>query len=402
MRVVHLVSSGQLGGTETSLVEMIQSFLHAHPDWTFRVVAPEDGPLVRRLSASGVAADVLPFPKRFARVGESGSLASRWGAIRLILDLLRVFPGVWRYRGHLRTRLKADAVDVVHTHGFKMHVLGALAAPSTATLVWHLHDYVARRRVSALLLRWLSRRCDLVVANSVSVARDVRRALGSEIRIETVYNAIDLGRFSPDGPVLDLDDLGRAAPARAGTIRIGLLGTFGRWKGHRTFFRAIAALQDLPVRAYVIGGPLYQTHDSQETLEALRSQVLQLGIDDRVVFTGLVTDVPAALRALDIVVHASIEPEPFGMVIAEAMACGRPVVVSSAGGAAELVREGVDGVGHKPGDDGQLAERLRYLAANATLRQRLGAEARRSAERRFDRRRLALELAPLYGAGEAV
>ena len=49
-------------------------------------------------------------------------------------------------------------------------------------------------------------------------------------------------------------------------------------------------------------------------------------------FTGRIDDVPAALRALDIVVHASVEPEPFGLVIAEAMACGRPVVVSRAGG----------------------------------------------------------------------
>jgi glycosyltransferase involved in cell wall biosynthesis len=84
------------------------------------------------------------------------------------------------------------------------------------------------------------------------------------------------------------------------------------------------------------------------------------------------------------------------MVIAEAMACGRPVVVSCAGGAAELVEDGVDGVGHSPGDAAQLAERLRALVLDPALRQRLGAAARQSAVRRFDRNRLAVQIGPLY------
>lgn len=397
MHVVHLVSSGQLGGTEASLLEIIESLRRAHPDWAFRVVAPEDGPLVRRLAASGVPVDVLAFPPALAQVGEAGRVASFPGRLRLGVDLLRAAADVWRYRARLKSQLvEHGAIDVVHAHGFKMQVLAALAAPAGALLVWHVHDYVSSRPFSARLLRCLASRCALVVANSWSVAEDVRRVLGTGARVETVYNAIDLARFTPDGHVLDLDGLGGVEPPPAGTIRIGLLGAFGRWKGHRTFLRAVSALRDISIRAYVIGGAQYQTRGSQETLDGLRGVSRELDLDGRVVFTGPVNDAAAALRALDIVVHASTEPEPFGMVIAEAMACGRPVVVSCAGGAAELVEDGVDGVGHSPGDAAQLAERLRALVLDPALRRRLGAAARQSAVRRFDRNRLAVQIGPLY------
>ena len=104
------------------------------------------------------------------------------------------------------------------------------------------------------------------------------------------------------------------------------------------------------------------------------------------------------MRALDIVVHASTEPEPFGLVIAEGMACGRAVVVSEAGGAVELFDAGVNALGHTPGDAAQLAERITLLATDRDLRARLGARARATAERRFNRTRLAAELIPIYHA----
>jgi glycosyltransferase involved in cell wall biosynthesis len=104
-------------------------------------------------------------------------------------------------------------------------------------------------------------------------------------------------------------------------------------------------------------------------------------------------------------VHASTAPEPFGLVIAEAMACGRAVIVSHAGGAAEIVDPGVDALVHTPGDAGDLAAQIGALAGDPALRARLGRAARATAERSFDRARLAAELVPIYraaaGAGPA-
>jgi glycosyltransferase involved in cell wall biosynthesis len=97
-------------------------------------------------------------------------------------------------------------------------------------------------------------------------------------------------------------------------------------------------------------------------------------------------------------VHASTTPEPFGLVIAEAMACGRAVVTSAAGGSAELVRDGHDAMTHLPGDADSLARAINALTVDGSLRTLLGAAARRTAVERFDARRLGDEFAAVYDA----
>jgi glycosyltransferase involved in cell wall biosynthesis len=170
-----------------------------------------------------------------------------------------------------------------------------------------------------------------------------------------------------------------------------------RWKGHRVFLRAISQLpRELPLRAYVIGGPIYRTQGSQETLDGLRDLAGELGISDRVAFTGQVSDAPAVMRALDVVVHASTEPEPFGLVIAQGMACGRAVIATRNAGAAEMIRFGEDALDHVPGDVSGLASRIRELAEDVDLRERLGRHGRQTAMMWFNRSRMASEMIRLY------
>jgi glycosyltransferase involved in cell wall biosynthesis len=225
---------------------------------------------------------------------------------------------------------------------------------------------------------------------------------GDRVEIATLYNGVDLDRFSPDGPVLDLDRLAGLRPAPAGAVRVGLIAVLAWWKGHRLFLEAIKQIthktpqDDICVRAYIIGGPLYETEGSQGTLEDLRRLASEMGLAAHVGFTGLVDDPACAMRALDIVVHASTEPEPFGLVIAEAMACGRPVVASRSGGAAELIADGIDGLSFDAGSAEELAACITRLAKDSTDRAALGRAARATAVRRFDSRRLAADLVPLY------
>src|SRR5439155_12751410 len=115
-----------------------------------------------------------------------------------------------------------------------------------------------------------------------------------------------------------------------------------------------------------------ETERSQYSLAELQALAQRLGIASVVGFTGYIDRPESALRALDIVVHASTEPEPFGLVIAEAMACGRPVIVSATGGAAQIVRVGVDALTHPVGDAPSLAKRIHELATDSAIRARLG------------------------------
>jgi glycosyltransferase involved in cell wall biosynthesis len=169
------------------------------------------------------------------------------------------------------------------------------------------------------------------------------------------------------------------------------------WKGHAVFLRALTAVNNaISVRGYVVGGPIYETGTDQVTIDQLMAMAQSLGIASRVCFTGYVHDVPAAMRGLDIIVHASTYPEPFGLIIAEAMACARPVIVSRAGGAKEIADQTTSALTFEPGDSDGLARCIETLAADAQLRAEVGRSGRRHAEARFDARRVAETFADIY------
>lgn len=398
MSIVFLSPTGQSGGAEAALHELVASLRESHPSWRLNLIVASDGPLVERVRAIGVAVQILPFPSALARLGDWGLGKGFLPLAILLARCVRASWPAWSYVRALRAALHRLTPDVVHTNGLKMHLLGAWARPQGAAVLWHIHDYVGRRPLISRLLRRNVGRCSSIVANSTSVAEDFRRVCGDVPEVHAVWNAVDLSRFSPNGAVVDLDRLA-GLPADASALRVGLVATFARWKGHSTFLEALALLpRDLQIRGYVIGGPVYQTAGSQVSLEELREHAAALGLGSRVGFTGFISDSAAAMRSLDIVVHASTDPEPFGLVIAEGMACAKPVVVSGSGGAAEIAESGANALVHQPGNANELSQCIAQLARDAGLRARLGERGRHVAEQRFTRRRVAQEFTPIYEA----
>jgi glycosyltransferase involved in cell wall biosynthesis len=381
MRLTYVSASGEIGGAERVLLDCAR----AATSESASLVALGAGRLVDEARARGLDARVLDLPEALETAGDAFGASA---VVRDALPILRGLPGVLNRFSQLLAELSPD---VIHAHGIKPHVLAAIT-PRRAAVVWHLHDYVGARSVSSRLLKLLAHRCDLAIAVSESVANDARTVLPASLPVTVVRNAVDTDRFTPDGAALDLDVLAALPPASAGTIRVGLPATFARWKGHGVFLEAIARLRRADVRAYVIGGAQYQTRNSQWSLDELRERAAALGLSGRVGFTGVVDDMPAAYRALDVVVHGSTRPEPFGLVIAEAMACGRPLVASPDGGAGELFSDGVDAVAAQGGDAGVLAAAIERMIAAPPLRQTLGRAARARALASFTQERFAREL----------
>ena len=398
MTVVFVNPTGRIGGAETALLEAIAGVRHADPSSRLTLIVASDGPLVARARAMDVDVRVLPFPRRLARLGEWSSCQRRRSRLALAARCVPATLSAWRYLLRLRRLLRELSPQVVHTNGLKMHLLGACATPSPAALVWHVHDYVTSRRLSGWLLKRCARASSAIVTPSESVGNDVRALMGTAVPVRAIWNAVDLGRFSPDGDRLDLDRQSDLVPPPPGVVRVGLIATLAPWKGHRTFLEAMALLAPgLNVRAYVIGGPVYETDDSQLIIPELRELAARLGIEARVGFTGYLDDPAPAIRALDVVVHASTEREPFGLAIAEGLACGRAVIVSYAGGAAEIAAPGSNALACAPGDAAGLARCIQQLSEDPGLRARLGSAARATAERAFTRDRMARSLCDLYG-----
>ena len=241
MRIAFLSVSAEMGGSEVSLLELVRGLRRLAPRIEPVVVVPREGRLATRIVEAGGAVRVLPMPAPLASFGE-WSMRGPSGIARGSGALLNAAGALGPYRRALSALLDEIAPDVIHTNGFKLHVIGSRAARAGVPVVWHVHEYMSHRPLSRRLLQHHVSRAAAVVANSRSVADDARAVLGPDTPISTIYNAVDLQEFSPEGDAVDLDTLSGLPAAAAGTVRIGLIATFARWKGHEVFLRAIQRL----------------------------------------------------------------------------------------------------------------------------------------------------------------
>ncbi len=239
---------------------------------------------------------------------------------------------------------------------------------------------------------WLAAGVSRILAVSQHVAATVA-ALG--VRADRIVAA-------PEG--LDADAFASRADPAAFRSRhglpedlplVGLVACLVGWKGHDVFLEACAtALSRVRAGAVVVGG---EPDGSGRELARLRDKAQTLGIGEKVWFTGHEADVASAMAACDVVVHASTSPEPFGRVLLEAMALGRPVVAAGAGGPREVIDAGTDGLLVPPGDAPALTRALLDLLGDAPLRDRLGRAGFRKVRDRYS---LAAHVDPIVAVWE--
>lgn len=335
-RVLHVIASLQIGGTERQLVEFIAR--SSHPRGHFVALFDDPGPLAVRvpnppIHLGGIRRDVRAIGTNVRTV---------WNLRRVVRDL---------------------RPDLVHAHLGLSEVMAALAVPRGVPLVASrrgrnigFEEAPWRRLVEGLG----HRRVDLMLCNSRYLAEYASRHDLWPPPIEVVHNAVDLALF-------------RAEPMPTiGPLRVAIVGNLHAYKGHGRFLHAFALVAESlrHVEAVVVGDGAQRAD-----LEALAAQ---LGIAGRVRFVGQVDD-PRPYVAGSHVVALTSDHEGFPNALLEAMAMGRPVVATAVGGVPELVRDGVDGF-LAPSDPRALAARLLDLLGNAELRARMGREARRRAE----------------------
>jgi glycosyltransferase involved in cell wall biosynthesis len=395
MRILFVNPSAELGGSERSLIDLFASLERSRRPIEKKLLLLQDGQLSDEIRRMGIDVEVLPLPPALATSGESAE-SGRSGARKL--HVLKAALAIAPYAAEFRRAALRYRPALVHTNGMKAHLLAAFAVPNLPRIV-HLRDFVSERPMSRRALPVLRRRA-LFVANSKAVEAD---ALGVDpsLRTRVVYNGVDLDAFQPRARTLEhLAALSGLAVPPADAVVIGLVATYAWWKGHRTFLAAARRVRDaLPeqsLRFYIVGGPVYGTHGSELTAAELRSAIEQAGLASDIGLVPFQKDVALVYQGLDVMVHASERPEPFGRTIVEAMASGRSVIVSRGGGAVELFEEGRTALGFCPGDAADLARKIIELVQDAGLRARLSRAARANAELRFGRERLADEILAAY------
>jgi glycosyltransferase involved in cell wall biosynthesis len=271
------------------------------------------------------------------------------------------------------------SAGLIQTFTARTHLIGALAGRlARVPVIWRLNDDTLPRPLADLASR-LPRRI-------ISVSAHLQAHYGGVLRVTDLI---------PDGvplpPLQSTAEARQLLPVPASGLLVVLVARLVRWKGHAVFLRALAEVApEFPdLHGLIAGG--YTPADNQPGLLAggapyereLLAQVRELGLEGRITFLGHTSEATRVFAAADVVAHTSILPEPFGRVIIEAMAAGRPVVASAAGGPREIVLDGVTGLLAPPSDSAALAAALRRLLAGADFRLALGAAARRRAEAEY-------------------
>jgi glycosyltransferase involved in cell wall biosynthesis len=241
------------------------------------------------------------------------------------------------------------------------------------------------------LVRWLAPRVTRYIANSEATKRNLVSIGVPTRQIHVIYPPLDLAVFN----LTRRSTLTRTAfGVPESSPCFGIVGLLVAWKGQDVFLQAAKrVLEQVPdAYAFVIGGAPRGGRAYEEMLRALAAE---LGIAERVIFTGFRSDVPDMLKLLHVVAHASVKTEPFGRVIAEAMAMGRPVVAAKAGGPTEIIDDGRTGFLVPTRDDEALANRIAALLRDPEMATRIGEAGRRAVIEKFsaeDHVRLVTEL----------
>lgn len=306
----------------------------------------EPGPLADGLRRRGL--DVI--------VSQNGSGMSGLKRDASLLKAIPLAGRLSRLLGELIARTRQH--DVVYANSQKAFVLSALAtAVSRRPLVWHLHDII-----SAAHFGGGQRRLQVTLANT-RAARVIVPSRASADAFVAAGGRPDLVTVVPNGLDLEPERATRAELRdRLGLPRGRLVGVFSRlapWKGQHVVIEALAKLRGVDV--IIAGDALFGEAPYASQLRKLASD---LGIMDRVHFLGSRRDVPTLMRTCDVVVHSSVDAEPFGRTLVEAMLARTPLVATDAGASAEILQSGACGRLIPPSDATAMATAIESTFAD--------------------------------------
>lgn len=236
------------------------------------------------------------------------------------------------------------------------------------------------------------RSASIIIGISKAISQSIHH-LKDPQQVTLVYDPVDVQLF--DKIAGEERESRHRLGLRDSEIGVGIFGRVVAWKGQKEFvFACIEAMRKNPnIRAFIVG----DASDSAPTyLNEIRKIISDSGFGDRFTLTGYRADVEQLYFAMDIIVHASIEPEPFGMVVPEGMAARKPVIAADAGGPSEVIESGVDGILVPPGDVEKLSVAILDLADDPLKRKRIGERGYQKAKTRFTIEAAAQQVEEVY------
>ena len=363
MKILFLDQSGKPGGAELCLVDIAKPYGKNALVGLFA-----DGDFRSLLQENQIPVEVLTTQK--ININKESGLFSALTNLGKIIPLIN------------QVVQKAKKYDLIYANTQKALVVGAIASLlARRPLVYHLHDILSLEHFSktnlSVAVNLINRCANLVIANSQASKIAFLQAGGKSNLVHVVYNGFTVENYVVDE--LDIINLSAILELKDKFV-IGHFSRLSPWKGQHILIEALSQCPE-NVMVILVGDALF---GEQEYVKTLHQQVSALGLENRVQFLGFRSDIPSLMAMCDLITHTSIAPEPFGRVIVEAMLCGKPVIASQAGGAIELVEDGINGFLVTPGKPQELAKVIHNCLQNSAKTAAIANHARITASERFD------------------
>lgn len=350
--VLFLHSSSEMYGSDRSLLNIISNLDKAQ--YKVHVLLPCPGPLVDALRQ---------VPEVTVEIFEVAVLRRKNLSFRGGFAYLRDFISSYRY---VKRYIKKHNIHIVDTNTAVVFP-GAMAAKRLSVKsVWHIREIIKSNLENRVISFMMQHYSDLVVANSHATGKALRV---DQKKIRVVYNAVD----RKEDAALTLHD----------RPTVGMAGRINRWKGQKLFTDVAQIVKkSCPDVIFQIAGEAYM---GEEHLRAeLEAYIAERDLQDTVILLGQVNDMDSFYKGLDVFALPSIQPEPFGLVVIEAMEYGVPVVATNHGGPTEIITDGVDGYLVSYTEPEEMAQRIVQLLQDPEKKSRMGRIAQEKKRQMFD------------------
>lgn len=237
---------------------------------------------------------------------------------------------------------------------------------------------------------FFSNRIDKIITISDAVNRNLVTKGIRPTRLIRIDDGIDPSRLTQEIPI---DELRRKWGVAEDAPVIGIVGNIKPWKGQETVVRALIHLKNsfLGLRCFLVGSVSDIAYKNR-----IDEIVNEFGLHKIVIFTGYQKRPSDLIALFNVFIHASIDPEPFGIVLLEAMGKGKPVIATNIGGPLEILIDGETGYLTQPGDDRGLAERIAFMLNNREAQRGMGLRAKERMHEKYTIQLNMLRIESLY------
>lgn len=257
--------------------------------------------------------------------------------------------------------LKKRKIDIVYANGARTFIWAAIACGLRKTpLFWHVHSIFKKPgTLWPIIFFAKSRQVKKIFVVSKSAAGPLKNI---EAKLEIMYNAVKIPSEQKKENILK-----KEYPDLENCFLAGTAGILEEWKNQKDLISAAKYIRDSGnnnISFFIIGDSLYAEPSKQKYKNKLKRLTLIAGMENKIIFTGLRSDIQEVMSSLDVLVIPSMEPDPCPMVSLEAASLGVPVIATHFGGAKEIFAENSEALFYKPGDYKALAEKILFLAKN--------------------------------------